>query len=183
MALHSLYCADVPWRNCSLTHSLDVFWNLGVLSVLMQLVDGDTFDVRHCKRCQVLQNCFFCECDLRPCRRGPKSPTSLSDMLLQSHRSTAWPGHFRSYSRPCQWLAAAWSGSEPTVWKLYERQASGHRHPSSSTSGDSLLNKINTIFIKVQPSCDGVPRQCHMSCLATSRDIFSCLCLQIVVPV
>jgi len=22
MALHSLYCADVPWRNCSLTHSL-----------------------------------------------------------------------------------------------------------------------------------------------------------------
>jgi len=20
MALHSLYCADVPWRNCSLTH-------------------------------------------------------------------------------------------------------------------------------------------------------------------
>jgi len=21
MALHSLYCADVPWRNCSLTHS------------------------------------------------------------------------------------------------------------------------------------------------------------------
>jgi len=22
MALHSLYCADVPLRNCSLTHSL-----------------------------------------------------------------------------------------------------------------------------------------------------------------
>jgi len=31
MALHSLYCADVPWRNCSLTHSLGrlelpLFW-------------------------------------------------------------------------------------------------------------------------------------------------------------
>jgi len=24
MALHSLYCADVPWRNCSLTHSLSI---------------------------------------------------------------------------------------------------------------------------------------------------------------
>jgi len=24
MALHSLYCADVPLRNCSLTHSADV---------------------------------------------------------------------------------------------------------------------------------------------------------------
>jgi len=24
MALHSLYCADVPLRNCSLTHSLIV---------------------------------------------------------------------------------------------------------------------------------------------------------------
>jgi len=24
MALHSLYCADVPLRNCSLTHSLKV---------------------------------------------------------------------------------------------------------------------------------------------------------------
>jgi len=24
MALHSLYCADVPLRNCSLTHSLTV---------------------------------------------------------------------------------------------------------------------------------------------------------------
>jgi len=23
MALHSLYCADVPLRNCSLTHSID----------------------------------------------------------------------------------------------------------------------------------------------------------------
>jgi len=26
MALHSLYCADVPWRNCSLTHSCG--WSL-----------------------------------------------------------------------------------------------------------------------------------------------------------
>jgi len=26
MALHSLYCADVPWRNCSLTHSLILQW-------------------------------------------------------------------------------------------------------------------------------------------------------------
>jgi len=24
MALHSLYCADVPLRNCSLTHSLPI---------------------------------------------------------------------------------------------------------------------------------------------------------------
>jgi len=24
MALHSLYCADVPLRNCSLTHSKDM---------------------------------------------------------------------------------------------------------------------------------------------------------------
>jgi len=37
MALHSLYCADVPWRNCSLTlthcpavspNRLSVFWGL-----------------------------------------------------------------------------------------------------------------------------------------------------------
>jgi len=27
MALHSLYCADVPWRNCSLTHA---FKNTGL---------------------------------------------------------------------------------------------------------------------------------------------------------
>jgi len=27
MALHSLYCADVPLRNCSLTHSLTHWWN------------------------------------------------------------------------------------------------------------------------------------------------------------
>jgi len=26
MALHSLYCADVPLRNCSLTHSLTVYF-------------------------------------------------------------------------------------------------------------------------------------------------------------
>ena len=90
------------------------------------------------------------------------------------------PGHFR-----LQRQAAALPGGEPTVPKLYDRQASPswRPHPSSSTLGDSLLNKINTIFIKVQPSSDGVPRQCHMSCLAMSRDIFSCLCLQIVVPV
>jgi len=27
MALHSLYCADVPLRNCSLTHSLSLAHN------------------------------------------------------------------------------------------------------------------------------------------------------------
>jgi len=25
MALHSLYCADVPWRNCSLTYWTNPF--------------------------------------------------------------------------------------------------------------------------------------------------------------
>jgi len=29
MALHSLYCADVPLRNCSLTHSLDLVIDYG----------------------------------------------------------------------------------------------------------------------------------------------------------
>jgi len=27
MALHSLYCADVPLRNCSLTHSGNTVWS------------------------------------------------------------------------------------------------------------------------------------------------------------
>jgi len=35
MALHSLYCADVPWRNCSLTHPacVCVRWALSVQRV------------------------------------------------------------------------------------------------------------------------------------------------------
>jgi len=33
MALHSLYCADVPWRNCSLTHLTEVIFTVILLVV------------------------------------------------------------------------------------------------------------------------------------------------------
>jgi len=41
MALHSLYCADVPWRNCSLTHSMyytEVWWSFSSFISLLCFV-------------------------------------------------------------------------------------------------------------------------------------------------
>jgi len=42
MALHSLYCADVPLRNCSLTHSqLHIFLVSTLLSKMFDVGDRD----------------------------------------------------------------------------------------------------------------------------------------------
>jgi len=45
MALHSLYCADVPLRNCSLTHSFLVLRQMHITDQLF--VQNGTIKVGH----------------------------------------------------------------------------------------------------------------------------------------
>jgi len=46
MALYSLYCAEVPLRNCSLTHSLSLLSTLGIICCKAELVDVVVSSVR-----------------------------------------------------------------------------------------------------------------------------------------
>jgi len=56
MALHSLYCADVPLRNCSLTHSfflsvLNILFAFILIIKIKQKIDEKTMSQVKIKQC------------------------------------------------------------------------------------------------------------------------------------
>jgi len=80
MALHSLYCADVPLRNCSLTH---------VIYVLLYI----------CKYCSE-SCCYLWNVGCSNCGR------SLSRTLTFCHSSVPWKNSFCSVGENCSWLSS-----------------------------------------------------------------------------
>jgi len=103
MALHSLYCADVPLRNCSLTHSLthslmERNWISAFSESLCLTENNDALMSRSHRHIRQLHDPYFAECPGLTALMSPATTTSPVRVVICWISSSWWVTKMKALS-------------------------------------------------------------------------------------